>query len=97
MCDVFLQKIGLTEILFSRATIKIYKQRRDPFQCENQTKLYLLLKLICVCMEFHYVENISIKFTFWNEAGAKGLINIVNKQLATWLLFIKFLVNKSKI
>lgn len=48
-------------------------------------------------MEFHYVENISIKFTFWNEAGAKGLINIVNKQLATWLLFIKFLVNKSNI
>ena len=48
-------------------------------------------------MEFHYVEKVSIKFSFWNEAGTKGLINIVNKQLATWLLFIKFLVNKSNI
>ena len=46
-------------------------------------------------MEFHYVEKVSIKFSFWNEAGTKGLINIVNKQLATWLLFIKFLVHKS--
>ena len=48
-------------------------------------------------MEFHYVEKVSIKFSFWNEAGTKGLINIVNKQLATLLLFIKFLVNKSNI
>ena len=48
-------------------------------------------------MEFHYVEKMSVKFSFWNEAGTKGLINIVNKQLATWLLFIKFLVNKSNI
>ena len=48
-------------------------------------------------MEFHYVEKISIKFSFWNEAGTKGLISIVNKPLATWLLFIKFLVNKSNI
>ena len=48
-------------------------------------------------MKFHYVEKVSIKFSFWNEAGTKGLINIVNKQLATWLLFIKFLVNKSNI